>query len=311
MNVPTARAVDHVAWTVADLDEAVAFVEGVLGGGLCYRQGPIEHPGSDWMARKLGVHPRASADIALLRFGPVTNLELFGYRAPDQSTTPPRPWDVGAHHLVLRATGDAAAAVRAWAGTSDFETLVETPLGRVELRDSPDLFCYTVADLAASVKFFVSVLGAELVSRNDFRRCAEDGPALVSTVDPEGQVARAVLRLGPVAHVELVEHRVEGMRTTPPRNSDVGGHHLAFYAEDVDAAARYLAEVPGVEVMGTPETVPDGPIAGDRWVYFRTPIGIQMEVLNMPDGSLPYERTTQHRRATVRDWFPSPTTEDS
>ena len=165
--IPGARNVHHVAYTVPDLDEAVAFFVGVLGAELLYRIGPVRDEAGDWMARQLNVHPRAATHIAMLRLGPVTNLELFEYAAPEQ-------------------------------------------------------------------------------------------------------------------------------RQALPRNSDWGGHHLAIHVEDVDAAVEYLRSVPGVKVLGEPQTITDGPIAGDRWVYFLTPWGMQMEVLNMPEG-MPYEQGTAAR----------------
>ncbi|WP_232108390.1 MULTISPECIES: nitroreductase/quinone reductase family protein [Streptomyces] len=165
--LPGARAVHHIAYTVPDLDQAVRFFVDVIGAELAYRLGPVEDQEGDWMTRKLGVHPRASAKIAMLRLGPVTNLELFEYTAPDQ----------------------------------------------------------------------------------DHSR---------------------------------------------PRNSDWGGHHFALYVDDVDKAVEYLREVPGVTILGEPETITDGPIAGDRWVYFTTPWGLHMELINMPAG-MPYEKATPTR----------------
>jgi hypothetical protein len=38
----------------------------------------------------------------------------------------------------------------------------------------------------------------------------------------------------------------------------------------------------------------DGPIAGDRWVYFTTPWGMQLELINLP-ARLPFEATTPAR----------------
>lgn len=170
MAIPGARAVHHVAYTVPDLDQAVRFFVEVIGAELVYRLGPVEDPDGDWMTRKLGVDPKASTNIAMLRLGPVTNLELFEYTAPDQ---------------------------------------------RREL----------------------------------------------------------------------------------PRNSDWGGHHLAVHVDDVDAAVAYLREQPGVTVLGEPETIEDGPIAGDRWVYFTTPWGMQMELINLPPGA-PFELETEARLYT-------------
>jgi len=166
--IPGATNVDHIAYTVPDLDQAVAFFTEVVGAELIYREGPVQDPHGDMMSRQLGVHPRAVAHIAMLRLGPVTNLELFEYEAPDQSR-------------VL------------------------------------------------------------------------------------------------------------------PANSDWGGHHLAIHVTDLDAAVRYLRGRPGVQLLGTAQTIPDGPIAGNRWIYFRTPWGMQMELVQAATG-LPYESTTHARR---------------
>lgn len=166
--IPGATNVDHIAFTVPDLDQAVAFFTEAVGAELIYREGPVQDPHGDMMRRQLGVHPTAVAHIAMLRLGPVTNLELFEYEAPDQSR-------------VL------------------------------------------------------------------------------------------------------------------PANSDWGGHHLAIHVTDLDAAVQYLRGQPGVELLGTAQTIPDGPIAGNRWIYFRTPWGLQMELVQASTG-LPYESTTHARR---------------
>ncbi|GAA3797861.1 hypothetical protein GCM10022403_034640 [Streptomyces coacervatus] len=176
--IPTATNVDHIAYTVPDLDEAVRFFVDVLGADLLYREETIRSDSDDWMREALNVHPRATTDIAMLRLGPVTNIELFEYTAPDQNR-------------VL------------------------------------------------------------------------------------------------------------------PRNSDHGGHHLAFYVRDIDEATAYLRKQPGVQVLGEPRLVTAGPIAGDRWVYFLTPWGMQMELISLP-AHLPYEQETLHRRfGPCESWSPA------
>ncbi|GAB3837298.1 VOC family protein [Dactylosporangium cerinum] len=305
--MPTARAVDHLAWTVPDLDAAVDFLGEHLGGACCYRQGPVQDPVGDWMTRKLAVHPRAVAHIAMVRLGRLRNLELFGYTAPDQRTTPPAADDVGAFHLGVHVQDVAAAADRLAAAGGVRRlgpSFLDTPAGRIKLTTGPEHVSYGVADLDATLAFVVEVLGGTPVGAVTTMDTTADPDAQELGVRP-GTVRRVTVRLGPATLVELVEHRTGGRRV-PPRNSDVGGHHLALHVEDVDAAARYLDRQPGVTVLGTPETVPDGPIAGDRWVYFATPVGLQMEVLHMPDGALPYERDTTARRATVSDWLAAP-----
>lgn len=165
--IPGAQCVHHVAYTVPDLDQAVEFFVNVIGAVVLYRLGPVKGDGDDWMERKLNVDRHATAKIAMLRLGPVTNLELFEYTSPEQNKN-------------------------------------------------------------------------------------------------------------------------------LPRNSDWGGHHLAIHVDDVERAVAYLKTVPGVKILGDAETINEGPISGDCWVYFLTPWGMQMEVLNMPPG-MPYENETDAR----------------
>lgn len=342
-SIPTARNVDHYAYTVADLDAAVDFCTTVLGADVLYRLGPVEEPDSDWMARQLGVHPRASAHIAMLRLGPDSNLELFEYTAPGQRRSAPEFTDVGGHHIGIHVSDldEALAAatrspqVRAvgepWtdesgpaAGNRRVHLLTDWGM-RIELRQTAAVLPYeretearvyrpagdwtrglpgalgvghvgySVADLDEAVAFFTGPMGGELVHRTAEsvdadtarRRYAVAGPFRKDT---------AAIRLGPVTTVELSGFEAEGRRTERPRNSDVGGHHLAFFVDDVERAAAWLARTDGAEVLGDPQLIEDGgPIHGDRWVYFRGVGGFQLEVLNMPPG-MPYERHTQARR---------------
>jgi catechol 2,3-dioxygenase-like lactoylglutathione lyase family enzyme len=165
--IPTARNVEHVAFSVPDLDTAVGFFVDVLGADELYRVGPFSDPAGDWMEVQLGVHPRASCEVAHLRLGPNLNLELFSWQAPDQRSEGPRP-------------------------------------------------------------------------------------------------------------------------------SDVGAGHIAFFVDDMDAAAAYLAEQPGVRLQGDAQTIDDGPSAGYRWQSFLAPWGLQLEIMSRPP-NLPYEASTDAR----------------
>jgi catechol 2,3-dioxygenase-like lactoylglutathione lyase family enzyme len=70
-----------------------------------------------------------------------------------------------------------------------------------------------------------------------------------------------------------------------PRNSDAGGHHLAFYVDDIDAGYEYVASIPGVVMQQGPNGVDStAPVAGQRWFYFQTPWGMQMELTTCATG---------------------------
>jgi catechol 2,3-dioxygenase-like lactoylglutathione lyase family enzyme len=156
---------------------------------------------------------------------------------------------------------------------------------------------FAVPDLDQAVRFFTDHLGGRPVG-DAHPGLARLGRAWRTDVRP----AAVVLRLGPVTNVVLAQvdptdlaGRDEAPRR-PPANSDIGGHHLAIHVRDVDAAFAHLRAVSGVTVLGEPRTVAEqGPIDGDRWIYFRTPWGMQMEALSLPK-HLPYEGLTTARR---------------
>ena len=72
------------------------------------------------------------------------------------------------------------------------------------------------------------------------------------------------------------------------KNSDIGGHHLGLYVEDMDADIAHL-KAHDVEIQGEPVHMGQGPNAGLTWVYFTTPWGMQFELVTYPDG-MAYEK---------------------
>jgi catechol 2,3-dioxygenase-like lactoylglutathione lyase family enzyme len=90
-------------------------------------------------------------------------------------------------------------------------------------------------------------------------------------------------RLGTGLNLEVFQYEAADQRTQPPRNSDVGGHHLALYVDDIDAAVEHL-RAHGVETMGEPTVRATGPSGGQTWVYFRAPWGLQFELVSYPQG---------------------------
>ncbi|MGW4057717.1 VOC family protein [Amycolatopsis sp. NPDC004747] len=141
----------------------------------------------------------------------------------------------------------------------------------------------TVPDLDQARNFFVDVLGAEY--QYTLGPLRDEGGWMSEHLNvPDRAVASRIqfVRLPDGTRVELFEYSAPGQRTDPPLNSDVGGHHLAFYVEDLDTAVAYLRER-GLRVLGEP-TASKGPHLGQRWVYFLAPWGLQCELVSYPDG---------------------------
>jgi len=163
-----------------------------------------------------------------------------------------------------------------------------------------DHIAYTVADMDEALGIFVDILGGELLYRSD-PRVADTELSAALGIPADASVEHAALRLGPAGNIEFYRYRVAGAAGHPPRNSDVGGGHLAVHVLDVDAAADHLAAQPGFVVLGAPETIDEGPIAGNRWVYVRSPIGLHIELVRRPDSALCHEGGTSTRRRAAGD----------
>lgn len=146
----------------------------------------------------------------------------------------------------------------------------------------------TVPDLAAASAWLVDVLGCEFMYALGPFRSDDDWMAEHMNVDPRTVMRRLhFFRFCGQAVFEVFEYEAPDQRRTPPRNSDIGGHHVALYVEDMDAAVSYLRER-GVTVLGEP-TSSRGPSEGQRWVYFLSPWGMQFELVSYPGGKA-YDR---------------------
>ncbi|MBX3098664.1 MAG: VOC family protein [Salinibacterium sp.] len=155
----------------------------------------------------------------------------------------------------------------------------------------------TVPDLDEAERFFVDVLGAQYIYTLGAKQADDDWMATTLGVHPR-TVIREIrfLRLGNGSNLELFKYDAADGQAPEPRNSDIGGHHLAIYVDDLDAAAEYL-RTHNVEIMGE-AVASKGASEGQRWLYFRSPWGMQFELVSFPHGKA-YERD-----ATVRLWHP-------
>ncbi len=143
---------------------------------------------------------------------------------------------------------------------------------------------FTVPDLAEARAFLVDVLGCEyLYALGPFEHPDSDWMAEHLNVHPRTVMRRnEFYRCGDQVIFEVFAYEAPDTATVPPRNSDVGGHHVALYVDDLDAAVAHLHEH-GVRVLGEP-TASSGAHEGQRWIYFLSPWGMQFELVSYPDG---------------------------
>ncbi|WP_019482282.1 VOC family protein [Arthrobacter sp. TB 23] len=158
---------------------------------------------------------------------------------------------------------------------------------------------FTVPDLEQADDFFVNVIGCERVySLGPFSSDASDWMRKHLDVHPRTVMRKLnFYRCGFGTNFEVFEYESADEQRPQPRNSDLGGHHLAFYVDDFDAAYEYLL-AKDVCFLGEP-TPSRGASTGQRWVYFLSPWGMQFELVSYPEGKA-YEVD-----ASVLLWHPA------
>lgn len=161
---------------------------------------------------------------------------------------------------------------------------------------------FTVPNLEQAIDFFVNVIGCEaFYELGPFSDANGDWMTTHMNVHPRAVMKKLrFLRCRNGSNLEIFEYDSPDQRKESPKNSDVGGHHLAFYVDDMDTAVAYL-KGKGVRVLGEPTVRPSGtgPNGGSQWVYFLTPWGMQLELVSFPNGK-DYEKET-----TARLWHPA------
>jgi catechol 2,3-dioxygenase-like lactoylglutathione lyase family enzyme len=156
----------------------------------------------------------------------------------------------------------------------------------------------TVPDLDEAERFFVDILGAVPIYTLGSKQADDDWMSVHIGVDPR-TVIREIrfFRLANGSNYELFKYDAADGQKPQPSNSDIGGHHAALYVDDMDAAVEFL-RANGIETMGEPTASKQG-AEGQRWLYFRSPWGMQFELVSFPNGKA-YEAD-----APVKLWHPA------
>lgn len=153
---------------------------------------------------------------------------------------------------------------------------------------------FTVPDLDEATDFFVNVIGCELMFELGPFSADDNWMSEHLNVHPRTIMRRLrFFRCQFGSNFEIFEYEAPHQNRTPPLNSDVGGAHLAFYVDDLNAAVEYL-KGKNVRLLGEPTLRTAGPNSGQHWIYFLSPWGMQFELVSFPNGK-GYEKMTSSR----------------
>ena len=148
----------------------------------------------------------------------------------------------------------------------------------------------TVPDIKQALDFFTNVLGCQHAMT--FGPFADDKGTFMQdllNVHPRAKIEQiSMVRCGYGSNIELFQYSSPDQKDATPKNSDIGGYHIAFYVDDIKAAADYL-KANNVKTMMGPLPVDQGPAAGQSILYFMAPWGLQFEAISYPKG-MAYEK---------------------
>ena len=143
----------------------------------------------------------------------------------------------------------------------------------------------TVPDMDQAVHFFTDVLGCKAaMSFGPFSGLGE-----VLNINADAKIEKiTMVRCGAGSNIELFKYTSPDQKNMTPKNSDIGGMHIALYVDDVGKAKDYL-DAKGVKTFKGPIPIGEGPAAGETILYFVAPWGLQFEAISYPKG-LGYEK---------------------
>jgi len=162
----------------------------------------------------------------------------------------------------------------------------------------------TVPDLAIAAAWFEEKLGfVNPLTFGPFADPSGDFMTQLVDVDRAAVVQQIrMLRGGNGPNIELFQYSAPDQDRSFRRNSDWGGHHLAFYVRHIEKAVEYLQTKAGTKLDG-PLTLTEGPAAGQSINYFGTPFGTNVELISYPRG-MAYETTAPIDLWNPRDNHP-------
>jgi catechol 2,3-dioxygenase-like lactoylglutathione lyase family enzyme len=151
----------------------------------------------------------------------------------------------------------------------------------------------TVPNIRQAIAWFENVLGySEPLTFGPLSDPKGNFIADVVGTDPRAVIEQITEgRGGNGPNVELFQYTAPDQDRSIRRNSDWGGHHIAFYVKHIDKAVEYMQRQPGVTKLLGPFAVTAGPAAGQTINYFKTPFGF-VELISYPKG-MAYERTAR------------------
>ncbi|PWJ42180.1 VOC family protein [Sediminitomix flava] len=144
----------------------------------------------------------------------------------------------------------------------------------------------TVPDLAQASLYFKEWFDAEIIGEAWGFKSDDYWMKDYLNVHPRAEIHNIqMMKLPDGTVLELFEYESPDQNVEYPKNSDHGGHHLAFEVDNIDEVVKVLHQN-NVPVHGHEATFNDpsadntkGSFKNIKWIYFQTPWGMDIELV--------------------------------
>ncbi len=134
-----------------------------------------------------------------------------------------------------------------------------------------------VPDVDAASAFFADLLGAHVVSEMRPGRIPDAWKDAFNWRRSSELDRIVMMQLQDGSKIELFQYTGADIVRARPHEDDAAETHIALKTTDVDHSLAVL-KARGLHVLNDPVTLPDG----ERWFYFLTPWGSQIELVFAP-----------------------------
>lgn len=161
----------------------------------------------------------------------------------------------------------------------------------------------TVPDLKVAKDFFEDNFGCVYVSTiGPWTLPSSMSNDRKTSVSPRAKsLTINMLECGEGSKIELFSYENSKGKSSWSDHEDVGAQHIAFYVDDVKKATEYLRSK-GITIIGEPMEMKSGQTAGESWVHFMSPWGLEMELVESHKGK-DYEKNYMNTEAVIQNHF--------
>ncbi len=134
----------------------------------------------------------------------------------------------------------------------------------------------TVSSLEKSIPFYRDVLELKLIKEEPVRKARGEKLGV-----PGAVIKIAVFQVGDTNEtLELIEYiKPDSSNVYGRPVNSIGQVHVAFRVKNIEEKIKHMKKY-GVKFVSEDfEKIPDGPLAGWKWIYFKDPDGVNMELI--------------------------------